>query len=210
MKKSGVIWGIMLILLGTVILLRSFGILYFSWWSLWKIWPLIFVFIGISILPAKGWVKSLLYTLTVAAGIGLMVYLEQDNPHRSEWRGSCWNWNREHVRAFKKELRKELQDSDQTIYFNFTDSVETVHVDANLLPGEYTFKGKTSNNSLQCYFAGSEYFTSFRSEGRNGFVDIVPDSYEVDDNEGKIYLDEQKSYVFNVVGESSKIGRAHV
>jgi len=61
MKKNGVILGLVFITIGFVILLKSFGIIAFSWWALFKTAPFAFIFIGIGILPIKKVWKALFF-----------------------------------------------------------------------------------------------------------------------------------------------------
>ncbi len=50
-------WGIVLIFIGVLFMLKHAGILFFSWTTLLDLWPLLLIFWGISLLPIKGFVK---------------------------------------------------------------------------------------------------------------------------------------------------------
>lgn len=72
MSYKKVIWGILLIIAGVLILLNNLGILQINWRNVVSLWPLIFVFWGISILPAKDYVKLILAIITLAVGMAMM------------------------------------------------------------------------------------------------------------------------------------------
>lgn len=91
MKAKNVIWGILLVFIGSLFILRNFDVIYFqfSWRSLLRLWPFIFVFIGISILPVKGAVKVVLTLIAVAvAAVILIAY-----PAPSYNWGPRWWWH---------------------------------------------------------------------------------------------------------------------
>ncbi len=50
MKTKHVFWGLLFITLGILILLNNFGSLNYEWGELWKLWPLVLILWGISIL----------------------------------------------------------------------------------------------------------------------------------------------------------------
>jgi phage shock protein PspC (stress-responsive transcriptional regulator) len=70
-KKSSNSWlGIFLIFLGAAFLFRMFGWIHFSWYGIWKYWPIILILIGISLVPMKRWLKN---SLMIASLIGLLI-----------------------------------------------------------------------------------------------------------------------------------------
>ncbi len=68
MKSRNVFLGIIILFIGVIALLKSLGIIAFSWGIAASLWPLLLIVIGISILPANDLIKALLLVLTIAAG----------------------------------------------------------------------------------------------------------------------------------------------
>jgi phage shock protein PspC (stress-responsive transcriptional regulator) len=68
--SSGAWFGIFLVFLGTVFLFRMLGWLHFSWCGIWNFWPLILIFIGVSCIPMKRWLKN---TLMILCLTGLLI-----------------------------------------------------------------------------------------------------------------------------------------
>ena len=87
MKSRNLMLGILLIAVGVVALLVSLDVIDFSWLVLRKLWPLLFVFVGIWILPVKDWLKALLLLVTLALGVWLYHY---EDAHRGlNWPFAC-------------------------------------------------------------------------------------------------------------------------
>lgn len=53
MKLSTLFWGILFILIGGLFLLNNLGVLDVNWGTIWRLWPLILVFWGLSLLLGK-------------------------------------------------------------------------------------------------------------------------------------------------------------
>jgi len=201
MKKSGIILGLILVAVGFIILLKSFGLLSFSWWTIWKVWPFAFVFIGISILPIEKMWKGFLYVMAIVACVATMTYLSQNNDY------STW---RERVRAFidKKELKKLKEDimhSDQISYLGFSDSIDCVKVNAEFVSGKYVFETKQHNKMLRFTFKGNSYSSSITEDGTTGSLSMHPKTRTSRENSGKIYLYDNFDYTFKLQGEKSDI-----
>ncbi len=91
MKFRNLFWALILIAIGLMFLFSNFGWLDFHWVSIWRLWPLIFIFWGISILPIKDVLKFIL----VIAFIGLsFIFFNQITEPR--WSFSIqdhdWSW----------------------------------------------------------------------------------------------------------------------
>lgn len=50
MKTSHIFWGLLFICLGLLILINNFSTIFMDWASIWKLWPLVVVLLGISLL----------------------------------------------------------------------------------------------------------------------------------------------------------------
>ncbi len=53
MKLSTLFWGILFILIGGLFLLNNFGVMDVNWGVVWRLWPLILVFWGLSLMVGK-------------------------------------------------------------------------------------------------------------------------------------------------------------
>ncbi len=71
MSYRKIFWGVMLVLIGTLFILKNVGVIYFDWVTIWRLWPLILILWGISLIPVKDYLKLI---FSVAA-IGLSILL---------------------------------------------------------------------------------------------------------------------------------------
>jgi len=201
MKKNGIVLGLIFVIIGLIILLKSFGLLCFSWWTIWRVWPFAFIFIGIAIMPiAKMW-KGLLYILSIVACVATMIYVSKDNSH------STW---RERLRTFidrqdLKDLKDDILQSDQISYLGFSDSITQVKVNASFSSGKYVFETKPHNSMLRFTFQGNSYSTSITEDGTTGFLALHPKQWDNSKSSGKIYLYEKFGYSFTLQGEKSDL-----
>ena len=201
MKKSGIVLGVILVVVGFIILLKSFGLLSFSWWTIWKVWPFVFIFIGIGILPIDKTWKGLLHIITIVACVSTMIYMSNNNDY------STW---RERLRSFidkqdLKELKDDILNSDQISYFGFSDSVTYVKVDAKFASGKYAFETKPYKKMLRFTFCGNSYSTSITEDKTIGFLSMYPKTWNNNESTGKISLFEDFGYKFHLQGEKSEV-----
>ena len=80
MKNKNLFLGVILLFVGIVALLASLDIFEFKWSIVWKLWPMLLIFIGIMVLPVKDWLKAVLLLVSLAIGVLLYRY-ELNNSH---------------------------------------------------------------------------------------------------------------------------------
>jgi hypothetical protein len=69
MRYGKIMWGIILIIFGIMLVLKNMGFAYFNWHSFFNLWPLLFIFWGISILPIKEYIKLILGIITLIVAV---------------------------------------------------------------------------------------------------------------------------------------------
>lgn len=83
MKSRNLILGVIILFVGVVSLLVSLDVVDFSWHIVAKLWPLLFVLVGVMVLPVKEWLKALLLLATLA--IGVLLYQYEDSKSNHYW-----------------------------------------------------------------------------------------------------------------------------
>lgn len=83
MKSRNLFLGIILLFVGIISLLASFDVIDFSWSIAWKLWPMLFIFVGIALLPVKEWLKALL--LLAALAVGILLYQHEATKGPRHW-----------------------------------------------------------------------------------------------------------------------------
>ncbi|HRZ76565.1 MAG TPA: DUF5668 domain-containing protein [Bacteroidales bacterium] len=86
MAYKNAFWGIILLVVGSLFLLRNLDIIDFSWYAFWRLWPLFLLLWGVSILPLNGWIRLALSVLA----IGITLWIAQRTGYL-ERRGFAWD-----------------------------------------------------------------------------------------------------------------------
>jgi hypothetical protein len=79
MKFKNIFWGLILILIGTLLIGRNLNLFYFDWYNFVRLWPILFVLWGISVLPVRDIVKVVLLVLVLAGSTWFVI----DGPRSS-------------------------------------------------------------------------------------------------------------------------------
>ena len=83
MKSKNLFLGILLLFIGVISLLASLDVIDFSWRIAWKLWPMLFIFVGVAILPIKEWLRALLLLATLA--VGMLLYQHEASKGPRHW-----------------------------------------------------------------------------------------------------------------------------
>lgn len=88
MSYRKIFWGLLLVLIGILFILKNTGVIFFTWHSMWHLWPVILILWGISIIPVKDWIKLVLSFVTVLITFFAVQYYGPKDDHK-------WNfeWN---------------------------------------------------------------------------------------------------------------------
>lgn len=159
MKYGNIFWGVILITLGALFAMRNFDIFFFSWRSVFRLWPLIFVFWGIAILPVKSMIKLFLTVATVFIGILILA----NNPGPSY---SWFNWPDDYSYEYDNDRdyndeESEYQWEKQDFSEDYDDEVEYATLNLDAAAGEFNLKGVTSQ------------LFEFETEGNSGPYSVV-------------------------------------
>lgn len=76
-QNSAIFWGLMLIFIGLLFILRNFDIVDFNWAYVWRLWPLMLIYAGISMLPIKEVIKLILAVLFFIGALIIIVRFGQ-------------------------------------------------------------------------------------------------------------------------------------
>lgn len=73
MKYRNIFWGVILILIGILFTLENLNLIYFNVRELWRLWPVVLVLWGISIIPVDKWIRLALVLLVLAGSVFFML-----------------------------------------------------------------------------------------------------------------------------------------
>ncbi len=166
MKKGNIFWGVALVTIGVIFALRNFDIFFFSWRSIFRLWPLIFVFWGISILPVKAVIKVILSAITILLAIIILVQNPSPKHHWFDW---GWDNN---TYEYKYDYDDDSEDEDykqddeypweeQSIVEDYEYKIESASLNIDAVAGTFIIKNTTSK------------LFEFKSEGDIGPYNVL-------------------------------------
>jgi hypothetical protein len=125
MKKGNVFWGMLLLIIGAILILRNTGLLIFNIHSFIRLWPFIFIFWGIAVLPVKGFIKLILLGVMAIIAIFLLVQYPAEE----------YRWFRWH-----NDSGEEFQ---QHISESYDSTVKTAKLNLDAAAGKFYIKNKS-------------------------------------------------------------------
>ncbi len=108
MKFRNIFWGIILIFFGVLFTMENLHVIDFDWYNMWRLWPVIIILWGISILPVKDIIKVALVLVVLSGSIWYMV---NDNVR---WRLPDEDATEISSHAINQEFQVPFEDSTAT------------------------------------------------------------------------------------------------
>jgi hypothetical protein len=129
MKAKNIIWGLVLVLIGVLFILKNLDIIYFSWYSIWKLWPLALVLVGVAILPIKDVFKVVLTVVVLVAATIFLVTI--NDPNGSEDRGFFHGFRNE------PDISQDPVEIDQRIFEAYDTSITEAYLTFDAAAGNF-------------------------------------------------------------------------
>jgi len=208
MKSGNIFWGIFLIVIGILFGLKNFGIIDFYWSNVFRLWPFLLIYWGVTLLPVKQGTKILLTLFTVAGFFAALIFL----PHKPLWNKTF------HVNSnyrFNGYRSQSDYDSDEGDLFYFThpfvQDVKRGIVKMDFAAGELIVKDTTSELvEFQATQIKGMYKASSEIDGDNvAVVKIVQDDVNVRgddmDMQGELKLNPSVVWKLDVDAGAAKV-----
>ncbi|MBN2615847.1 MAG: hypothetical protein JXR71_09155 [Bacteroidales bacterium] len=101
MKFKNVFWGLILIIFGVLLIGRNLDLFNFDWYNFLRLWPVLFILWGISVLPIRDVYKTVILILVLAGSTWFVI----DGPKSSFYRNFEYSFsddsNSNDVKYFK-------------------------------------------------------------------------------------------------------------
>jgi len=126
-KNKGIFWGLLLVALGLLWLGRSFDLFHFSWCTVIRLWPLLIIWIGVTLLPIEQLWKNVCNFFLLSIAIVLLFVLPSTSCKHHFWKDK-----------YQYEIKKKVKDADCEVDvddddFDFDDEKITVSVDSGVV-----------------------------------------------------------------------------
>jgi len=142
MNNKNVFWGVLLVVIGALFIFDNLGVFDFSFRALFDMWPALLVIWGISLLPLKGGLKTILSVAVVV----LAIFVGAQKDYSSHWsnnfgrhiRFNNSNWN-------DKDVDESINISSVKYSFteDFDETIETAVFNMELAAGKFRIEDTT-------------------------------------------------------------------
>lgn len=167
MKLDRVIWGVILLFIGSVLLLDNFNVIEFYWSNVWKFWPVFLIIIGVNILFNRNnsQTGNIISLAIVVITLSFLFVIGQDKPD-----GRWWGNMKNNIRIDIDDENNRSGGTNRTTFSElFTAGDELKKNVLEISGGGTSFELKGSSDSL--------FFASVHQKSNNfGLTKIVSDS----------------------------------
>ena len=168
-------WGLMLMLIGVLIIGRNLNLLYFDWYNFLKLWPVIFILWGISVLPIRDVFKIGLLVVV----LGGATWFVLDAPYSGRAWPFGYRWNNTERYLGHNHWQSEAR-GEQSFNIPYNDTIQYAKLKMDAAAGRFYLQD-TTNNLLDLHERGT----------RNPFKYIL----EQNENETKIDISARRPHV---------------
>lgn len=140
MSYRKIFWGVLLVIIGILFILKNTGVLFFSWHTIWHLWPVVLILWGISLIPIKDWIKLVLSLVTVLVTFLTAQHYTEKHPHNNNWN---WEWN-DNDSNNNDEVATSI---DNTLTEKYDSTLVSAMLVMNIGAGEFTIKD-TANDLI--------------------------------------------------------------
>ncbi len=137
MKYKNIFWGLSLIIIGSLLVARNLGWIDFDWFNILRLWPLLFILWGLSVLPIRESIKvGILVILLGGATWFVVKYQGPDRENSFEF-------------LINKQFDSDNNDSNitnslQDFTVPFNDSIENATLNMDAAAGKFIIDDSTS------------------------------------------------------------------
>lgn len=172
MSYKKIFWGVILILIGSLFILKNLGLIYFDWGMILSMWPLLLILWGISILPFKSSIKLILSLASIIIAFFIVNRFEErvydgyglwDKGIEFNFDGDR-NWE-------DKEYNTYQWDQDQKLTADYKDK-EYASLNFDAGAGKFVISGSSE-----------DYLATFLRKGEGGKYSMTT---QTEDNHQKI------------------------
>ncbi len=195
MKFRNIFWGIILIFIGILGILNNLDIVDLSWHKLLALWPVILILWGISVLPVKDLIKTLLVVVTLLLSL---FYISTEAVDTYD-RFNSFGW---HVHTFKDDYFYDDDTGDSLIsgkntgsfLIPFPENIKTASLVVDAVAGEFDLNDTTTNLAtfkINNKYLARKYTYFVKTQGDNAKVNITFKKHEnikLGRHEGKAVL----------------------
>ncbi len=185
MSYKKLFWGILLVIIGILFILKNTGLIYFDWWTILRLWPLVLILWGISLIPVKDFIKLILSLVAIALAFLLISKFDKrDKPF--------WHWNRDNDRWSYHYDYDDNDEDDSTTYSGFTGDYQELFqdYDSTITTAKLSFDAAAGDYKISDSLL-TDKLLLFRKKGNIGNYSMTSDD-ELNRREIRLKIDDSR------------------
>ncbi len=134
MKQSNLFWGGLLVTLGALFILKNIGLVYFNWMSIFSLWPMLLILLGVTLLPIKNSIKTVLTLVLLVVTVAMIFTKTNQWTHNYSFKWDQWDdWDTE----VYSERENKYETSDQHFYEPYDEDIKEATLSIDAVAGEF-------------------------------------------------------------------------
>lgn len=155
MRSKDIFWGVVLVGIGLMFLLRNFDVISFDWYMFRTLWPVLIILLGVALLPINGFIRVILAFLIMA---GSIIFVSQQEHEDDDFfrfpKKFNWNWDRDDYKDDNQAW------TDQSLSQSYNPDILNAVLELDAIAGD--FKLDTTD----------DYLLKFEKEGNMGLYEL--------------------------------------
>ncbi|MCF8298164.1 MAG: cell wall-active antibiotics response protein [Saprospiraceae bacterium] len=216
MSYKKIFWGVALVIIGVLFILNNLGVSYFSIGMIVRLWPLLLIFWGVSLLPIKDSFKIVLSIIILAFGVIFISTNEYNDGYCEGMRimrkhKKYFGENNAKVYKYKhKNIKKgEIDEEEQMFFEPYKKNIKNAELEFDAVVGSFIIGGETEQ-LFEFEKDGNlgDYSLTTRTKSKKEFIKIRLKESNIEgenkSNEASIMLNSNPVWDFNFdVGAAS-------
>lgn len=141
MNKEKLSWGLILLFVGGVLLLDNLDVIDFYWRSVFSMWPVILIIIGVNLLVPKRGIGNAVSIVVTIAALAFLAFRGTFPPHNNWWMFDNKEWNTERRGSVNNKRNREKSRGVFTHEYDSAISTAYLHIKGGAV--EYEIGGLT-------------------------------------------------------------------
>jgi len=155
MKFRNVFWGLSLIIIGSLLVARNLGVVDFDWFNIIRLWPLLFILWGLSVLPIRQTIKVGVLVILLGGATWFVLEAPKSFEPWDVFSHFNYNGNDAYQEGFDAgSATADFLKNQQHITIPYTDTIQYAKFDMDAAAGKFTIND-TSSYLLSFYRKGT-------------------------------------------------------
>lgn len=143
MNKQKLSWGLILLFVGGVLLLDNLDVIDFYWRSVFSMWPVILIIIGVNLLVPKRGIGNVVSIIVTVAALAFLAFRGTFPPHDNWWNFDNKGWKAERRISSNNNERRQKSSGVFTHAYDSTITTGHLHIKGGAV--EYEIEGLTDD-----------------------------------------------------------------